>query len=111
MKRPSARRLVSKRCASVGLGRAAMPPHTTNNAPAARGCRRRRTTAPLGVTAPRLVPLDAEHERRAIDALAVLLRPLLAGTDTRLKAGAEGTCSGAVPADADAPPTREDERR
>jgi hypothetical protein len=33
---------------------------------------------PLGLLPPRLVPLDAEQERRAVDALANLLAPLLA---------------------------------
>ncbi len=64
---------------------------------------------PLGVRPPVLVRLDPEREERAVEALATLLRPLLAGGATALKDTVEGTCDGpAVPAGADPPPTAED---
>jgi hypothetical protein len=56
-------------------------------------------TRPRGVRPPRLVTLDAEREARAVEALAVLLRPLLADPATRLKGGFEGACDGRTSAD------------
>jgi hypothetical protein len=47
---------------------------------------------PLGVRPPRLVALDADHERQAVEALATLLRSLLASGDGSLKGTVEGTC-------------------
>lgn len=38
---------------------------------------------PLGVLTPRYVPLSAEHQRQAVDALANLLAPLLAACAAR----------------------------
>lgn len=60
---------------------------------------------------PVLVRLDPEREEHAVEALATLLRPLLAGGSTPLKDTVEGTCDGpAAPAGADQPPTGEDAR-
>jgi hypothetical protein len=56
-------------------------------------------TRPLGVAPPRLAPLDAEREARAVEALAVLLRSLLASSATRLKGDVEGTSDGPPAAD------------
>ena len=53
---------------------------------------------PLGVRVPRLVPLDAEHERQALDALAALLAAdLMLWTDDAprpLKVDPEVRCPG-----------------
>lgn len=60
---------------------------------------------------PVLVRLDAEREARAVEALATLLRPLLAGGATALKDTVEATSDGpAAPAGADQPPPGEEPR-
>jgi hypothetical protein len=64
-----------------------------------RNRRRHDRTRPLGIGPPCLAPLDAEREARAVEALAVLLRPLLADPATRLKGGVEGACDGPPPDD------------
>lgn len=64
---------------------------------------------PLGVRAPTLVHLDAEGEARAVEALATLLRPLLAGGASPLKDTVKATCDGADAPDGAVPPSTGEE--